>query len=790
MPSCDPFVLPIRTNASLLPGGVVLTPRRASASLFRETSGEGPPTGRMHSDFQIVRAACAALGEQELMVRDLAPLLERRGIRISRDALSGVLHRARAQTPGLIVIEGRWRYEGTAYRETVRREPEVVTAADIRAVEIDSLYPSTSRTSTGDQEDSSTPRHDSIDAPHEFVAPFPILHDTRQSLAPGAVLSDEQEAVVDQPTDSWILVEAGPGTGKTTVSLARVAKLWERGILPHTILVLSFTRAAVAELRHRLASTAEIGRAADGVRIATLDSEAWRLSQGFGAASGLGDSQQTFEHGIAGALALVRSDDPQVIWWIRQLRHVIIDESQDLFGNRAELVRELLSRLGDDCGATVFCDPVQSIYGFSGCDSPTETPFHATLVSEFCDFRRMQLTQLFRTSRDTLRQLFAALREHALASAPAHERLEQMTRLLQSNCEGVVWKDATFEDDELVLFRRRADVLVASYHLSERNIAHRLRMGDVVLGAHPWIGCVLGDVSGSWLTATEFRQRWLAPSCRGHMRLLTLVEAWEALSTIAPGRDSSEIDLRQLRRLLSRARPPSELECLEVGTEGPILGTVHSSKGREADAVSVMMSAASHSDVTDEEVRVRYVAATRTRARLRSGDCPPAFHFSSLASGRLFQGLSTPGHARVEFGCVGDIDEVECVSKAARLPDVRAAQDFLAAYQGEVVKLSAAQDAAHKYLLFSSEGRLGAFSGRVNSDLFEIAGPGRRPPDLLRGLVLVGVRTFTLAEHDSRLAALHEPWATTGRLLVPVVRGLVYVNSPCRSRYKGRTQRP
>lgn len=74
---------------------------------------------------------------------------------------------------------------------------------------------------------------------------------------------------------------------------------------------------------------------------------------------------------------------------------------------------------------------------------------------------------------------------------------------------------------------------------------------------------------------------------------------------------------------------------------------------------------------------------------------------------------------------------------------------------------------------------LGALSSFVNADLFDIAREidlaGRKPPDWIANVSLVGVRTFAIAEDSARVSELLEPWATRGVWLVPVVRALTKV---------------
>src|SRR3712207_4359282 len=84
----------------------------------------------------------------------------------------------------------------------------------------------------------------------------------------------EQAAVINAP-DERLIVLAGPGTGKTFTLVARVSRLAATGSSP---VVLSFTRAVVREMHHRLRD--ESVEAPRYVRPVTFDSFATRLLGG------------------------------------------------------------------------------------------------------------------------------------------------------------------------------------------------------------------------------------------------------------------------------------------------------------------------------------------------------------------------------------------------------------------------------------------------------------------------------------------------------------------------------
>ncbi len=86
---------------------------------------------------------------------------------------------------------------------------------------------------------------------------YQLIRTPHTLLAP-PVLDEYQQAVVDHQSGP-LLVLAGPGTGKTTTVVESVVhRIEQRGMSPDSILVLTFSRKAAAELRTRI--TARLGR--------------------------------------------------------------------------------------------------------------------------------------------------------------------------------------------------------------------------------------------------------------------------------------------------------------------------------------------------------------------------------------------------------------------------------------------------------------------------------------------------------------------------------------------------
>lgn len=174
-------------------------------------------------------------------------------------------------------------------------------------------------------------------------------------------LDDTQSLIAGADANRWCVVTAGPGSGKTTVSVSLISHL-DR-VVPNpehrTVLYISFSRATI---KAAFAGAKQVAEESDlFVDLRTIDSLALYLLSEFSAEQAQSEEEPNFERRIVSATELVREQGKELL---DDVCHVIVDEAQDLSPSRRDFLIELLKKVPEDCGLTLFADPAQAIYQF------------------------------------------------------------------------------------------------------------------------------------------------------------------------------------------------------------------------------------------------------------------------------------------------------------------------------------------------------------------------------------------------------------------------------------------
>ena len=612
-----------------------------------------------------------------------------------------------------------------------------------------------------------------------------------------------QKLVIDLTEDEMSFVQAGPGAGKTAVACKRIANLVEEyGLDAPKILLVSFTRAAVKELQNRILSYAKEPLVLAGLKILTLDSLTWQVVRGIG-----GDSKEDllkgYESNIQRLIEMIRSEDEDIIEYLEELQHVVIDEGQDLVGPRAQLVVSIIGKLPSDCGITIFADRAQAIYGWTNEEHLQANKANRTLVErilvhkELKGFKTMELNGVHRTTDTKLLNLYKLGRKRLvdrnassaadwremknLVSEHAHNKVHAINKHKFDNC-----------NDVLILYRTRSEALLRSSFMWSEGIVHKLRMSGIPMRISPWIGRLFSNYTDDFLTHDKFIDLWKSNIDYNSMSFLPSAKvAWQLLQEHAGDRDG-KIVMRRLRSILSRERPPVEFLLDESAIPGPVIGTIHGSKGREAGEVFLMMPSDDYirddlpAHAIAEEERVLYVGATRARKNLNVGNSPRNYASSLENSGRSYRRTRKKSNGlQVEIGRRGDVDPTSVADSNIKLHDVEALQDWL--WSNAVAHVELCADYSKKnerYEIFTASPHekkrfICAFSKLLRSDLWNIGktkGKNYKPDEKIRHLHMIGSATAVVDEINKD--KLVSPYRESRFLIVPIVTGysMIYFN--------------
>jgi DNA helicase-2/ATP-dependent DNA helicase PcrA len=519
------------------------------------------------------------------------------------------------------------------------------------------------------------------------------MQDTMETFVP----NPEQKVVIESGKADWLLVEAGPGTGKTQVAAMRLVHLLNCGLQPAQILVLSFSRSAVATLTRRIARLRLADEAlVEDLRhlsIRTFDSWTFRmLRQGGGAVPDL--LGNTYEKNIVAVTdALADESNADIEARLNGIRHVIVDEFQDLPGVRACLVIELLSRLNRSgtprVGFTVLGDPVQSIYRFANrtSDYPSiSDPWEDLKERMGNDLREVALVRNHR-STEKLATMAASIRKILQDQIlDSQKKLVAMQRILErlpaSSADaklGPEWLAQRPSGSVAILTRTNGEALrVAMMILGDSVegpvVPVRLRLAGTLPIVPAWIAVLLSRFKPNIISRATFDVVYdkieLAEdsAARTVLQIPSRYVAWQRLARASGVPDSAlSIDLDMLRERLDW---PDSFPDDQISEDSVVfIMTIHQAKGMEFD--NVMLLDARIRDDSDspedsiEEANVGFVAITRAGKQL--GRIPSSCIYKAPYECQFKNGRSRHmawGKMNsLQFGLPGDVDSESLVDR-------------------------------------------------------------------------------------------------------------------------------
>lgn len=428
-------------------------------------------------------------------------------------------------------------------------------------------------------------------------------------------LTGTQSDIINDSESRFIVVPAGPGSGKTYVLVRKLASLiLLEDVKSEQLLMLTFSRAAATEFKKRL--KALIGNAAEYVEIKTFHSYSFDILGRKGTVEGS-------EHIVADAVVEIRSGRVERSRITKSI--LVIDEAQDLGEQEFELVKELI-RLNDDMRVIAVGDDDQNIYEFRGSDSGNMksliTDYGASVYDMMENFRSSEAVV-------SISNNYVKGMSNRLKSAPIicrrsdrgcvrlihHASLDYeqaiVNEILSGAPGGTVCVLTATNDDALVISAllnksgRRARLIRSNDGFYLRDLAEFRFFLDTIREFDA--ACLDND---TWTKSAEM----VVEHFRGSECLEMFRNCLEAFNEECPGR--KYISDFENFLLESRLEDFSKSRSSEI-----IVSTIHKSKGCEYDNVYISLKGLG--DITDRERRMIYVGMTRAKNNL-------SVHFSNV----------------------------------------------------------------------------------------------------------------------------------------------------------------
>lgn len=421
-------------------------------------------------------------------------------------------------------------------------------------------------------------------------------------------LSAKQLEIITDAESHCIVVAAGPGSGKTTVLVHKLASLYSFEEVKHEqLLMLTFSRAAAVEFKQRLIEL--VGNAAHFVEIKTFHSYCFDL---LGRVGNLDDAKDV----VARAAQMINDGDVETNRITRTV--LVIDEAQDMSAGEYDLVRALMAA-NEDMRVIAVGDDDQNIFEFRGSDSR-----YMAMLLEESGARLIEMTENYRSSRSVVgfANAFAEGISNRLKTEPiipmrqetgfvgvrrhvSHTMFQPLVDDLMSNgVEGTACILTQTNDEAVIvvaLLRRHGvncRLLQSMDGFRFRNMAEvRMFLKLIDSGTHSPV--ISDDV---WENAKRKTFEVYHDSASLHY-LKRCIELFEQTTTTKYSTDFKEFVFE------SAVEDFCDLSGADV-----VVSTIHKSKGREFDDVYMLITGPSR--ISDEVLRRYYVGLTRAKKRL------------------------------------------------------------------------------------------------------------------------------------------------------------------------------
>ena len=424
-------------------------------------------------------------------------------------------------------------------------------------------------------------------------------------------LSHRQLEIIDDKQSKYIVVAAGPGSGKTRVLVHKLASLLLLEDVKHEqLLMLTFSRAAATEFKKRLIDL--VGNVAHFVDIKTFHSYSFDL---IGKQGCLDEAKGA----VVRAAEMIERGEVEPSKIAKSV--LVIDEAQDMSEDDFRLVQALMQQ-NEEMRVIAVGDDDQNIYAFRGSNSR----YMQSLVSE-AGAKLYEMTDNYRSAHAIVNcanrfvgRIPGRMKHTAIQSATGTEgKVITLKSLIDAEIK--------VEGTTAILTRTNEETLQVAYELERRGQYATVvqSMGGFRFGNLAEVRYFLKQL-GNKEEAAIPTERWK----EAKRRTLETYATSTCLSIMKHFFADFETTHRtfyhsDLREYIFE----SSIEDFIAADDCSVfVSTVHKAKGREFDTVYLLSSVPDSRDVND--MRAYYVGLTRAKLNLYLIVNPPAEYAAIL----------------------------------------------------------------------------------------------------------------------------------------------------------------
>lgn len=580
---------------------------------------------------------------------------------------------------------------------------------------------------------------------------------------------DNPSYIVAASIEDKVIVNAGPGTGKTYSVVKRLGYILNNNLAdPNNVLVLCYSRSAVGVIKKRIKDEISDGNMSsealqlfDGIR--TFDSFVTYMLVDTELEGTL--NHLNYDERIESFILEIEKDKNAFDW----LEYLIIDEMQDIVGVRARMAKAILEQI--KCGFLLLGDMCQSIYDYQIQDENELNSFrYYKWISMYfgTEAKRFELTNNMR-QEEAIAMFTEYMREAILS-----ENIERQTDALNICVDS--FKEQSYlgnirhiermcnGNSKAILCRNNAEVSIISTEIYAKDINHQVKKRAQHIDLVPWISEILSAYTESRIGIKAFRERALAAGYNNPDA------KWALLKTVAKDDSDNVLNVKLLVKTLVGGKDlPVELDLANSDTL--TLSTIHRAKGREYEEVLLIPDDYNRSNNTIDEIKAAYVALTRGKEKISFFDIPKKY-IKQLESKRwIGTGRSRKNNkiycSNFDIGFDEDINPYSFVNK--NIDDAEARQMYIATLKpGDLLDVWLIE---RDYRLFHQGVYIGMLSDNIFSELRDAMNKtnhSRNLPNHMSNIYVNNVVTIANTRFNDVIA---EPYKKSGLWLGVEISG-------------------